>query len=119
MFEYNKFKHATETNRVVIDNITTSENKRTILRRLQSNDRSYTKLQTSNYISDKDSPLELAWLDFFIGNNTKLEAIHLTVLPYVVELGWRYSVQGLTPIGQLRRSFLVINSSSRVRCCPS
>jgi len=35
MFEYNKFKHAAETNKVVIENITTSENKRTILSRLQ------------------------------------------------------------------------------------
>ena len=120
MFEYNKFKHAAETNKVVIDNITTSENKRTILRLLQSNDRSYTKLKTSNYISDTDSPLELAWLGYFIGNNTRLEEFHFkSSHTYVVELGWRYSVRGLTPIGQLRRLSLVINSSSRVRCCPS
>ena len=81
MFEYNKFKHAAETNKVVIDNITTSENKRTILRLLQSNDRSYTKLKTSNYISDTDSPLELAWLGYFIGNNTRLEEFHFNNSP--------------------------------------
>ena len=72
MFEYNKFKHAAETNKVVIDNITTSENKRTILRSLQSNDRSYTKLQTSNYISDTYLKTYYSKLLFFIDGSIKI-----------------------------------------------
>ena len=115
MFEYNKFKHAAETNKVVIDNITTAENKRTILRSLQSNDRSYTKLQTSKYISDTDSPLELAWLGYFIGNNTRLEEFHFNNSPPIrCGAGLEVFRTGFNSNRSLRRLSLVINSSSRV-----